>query len=83
MPKEVTDRTGPFAGPFWDHLRAAGEEMKAAARGLVPPSVHEHRRAAQREILLGFRELVDAALERVEEREPPTATQVKVEKAKS
>jgi len=72
MVREVTDRTKPFSGPFWEHLRAAKKEAAAAACELLPPSFHEHRRAAQREVLLAFRELIDAALERLEEETPPS-----------
>jgi hypothetical protein len=77
MMREVTDRTKPFSGPFWEHLRTARQEMRAAWREVLPPSFQEHRRAAQREVLLAFRELIDTALERIEEREPPPVTRIK------
>jgi len=82
MPREVTDRKKPFTGPFWDHLRAARQEAQAAWRELVPPSVREHQRAAQREVLLAFRAAIDVALERVEEREPPPTTRIKAKEAR-
>ncbi|HEY77006.1 MAG TPA: hypothetical protein G4O00_12690 [Thermoflexia bacterium] len=72
MVREVTDRTKPFSGPFWDHLRAAKKEAVAAFGELLPPSFHEHRRAARREVLLAFRSLIDEALERLEEEAPPS-----------
>ncbi len=78
MVKEVTDRTKPFSGPFWDHLRAAREEMCAAWREALPPSFREHQRTAAREVLLAFRELIDSALERVEGQEPPPPRRVEV-----
>ncbi len=78
MAKEVSDRTKPFSGPFWDHLRAARKEVRAAWQEALPPSFREHQRAAKREVLLAFRELIDSALERVEEREPPPAKRVEV-----
>ena len=77
MVREVSDRTKPFSGPFWDHLRSAKKEATAAFGDLLPPSFHEHRRAARREVLLAFRSLIDAALERLEE-ETPSSQRVKV-----
>ena len=71
MVREVSDRTKPFSGPFWDHLRAAKKEAAAAFAELLPPSFHEHRRAAHREVLLAFRALIDEALERMEEKPAP------------
>ncbi len=71
MVREVTDRTKPFSGPFWDHLQAARKEAKAAFSELLPPAFHEHRRAARREVLLAFRALIDEALERLEEKPAP------------
>jgi len=71
MVREVSDRTKPFSGPFWDHLRAARKEAATAIAELLPPSFHEHRRAARREVLLAFRALIDEALERMEEKPTP------------
>lgn len=79
--KEVTNRTKPFSGPFWDHMRAARREAQAAWQGLLPPSFHEHGRAARREVLLAFRELIDAALERTEAKEPQPARRIEAKKA--
>ena len=47
------------------HMRTAREELRESMRALFPPAFIEHRRAAQREILLGLRGLIDDALERM------------------
>jgi len=36
---------------------------------IFPPEVKEHRQAAQREVLMGLRSLIDAALERFQDDE--------------
>lgn len=74
---EVTDRTKPFTGPFWDHMRTARREAWSAWKELVPPSFREHQRAARREVLLACRSVFDRALERTEKAEPPPVTRVK------
>ena len=47
------------------HVRAARKEMQESVTSLFPPGFIEHRRAARREMLLAFRSLIDAALDRI------------------
>jgi hypothetical protein len=49
------------------HFEAAGEELRKAWEGMFPPGTVEHRRKAGREMLLAFRSLLDAALEKMNE----------------
>jgi hypothetical protein len=77
MAKEVSDRTKPFSGPAWDHLRAARREVRDAFGELLPPAFWEHQRAARREVLLSARALIDAALEKMEKQEPKPVTRIK------
>ena len=52
----------------WQHMKAAGEELRKGLASVVPPEVHEHGRAARREALLAARSVIDAALARLEKR---------------
>jgi hypothetical protein len=47
-----------------EHARSARAEFRKSVESLLPPGFVEHRRAARREMLLAFRSLIDAALER-------------------
>lgn len=72
-----------------DHLAAAIKafrtEMKDTGVGLFPEEFKTHRRAAQREMLLAWRSLLDARIEKLEaadaarEKSAPKATRIKVE----
>lgn len=70
-----------------DHLAAAikgfRREMKEQQFGLFPEEFHHHRHAAQREMLLAWRSLIDTRIEKLEKREKeksaPKATRIKVE----
>jgi len=46
---------------------------------LLPEAFWEHTRAARREMLLAFRSLIDAAIERTEARPVKKTTRIKVE----
>ena len=48
------------------HARAAGDELRKSVASMLPPEVGRHGRAAQKEVLLAFRSLIDAAIDRVE-----------------
>jgi hypothetical protein len=52
----------------WEHVKAAGEEIRKGLGAVVPPEVHEHGRAARREALLAARSVIDAALARLDKR---------------
>ena len=50
------------------HMRAAREEFRESFKGFLPPEVFEHGRKARREMLLAWRSMIDAALERMDEK---------------
>ncbi|MCI0478126.1 MAG: hypothetical protein L0Y55_17935 [Anaerolineales bacterium] len=70
-----------------DHLAAAikafRKEMKEGRGEMFPEEFRTHRRAAQREMLLAWRSLLDARIEKLDkaEKEKSTAkaTRIKVE----
>jgi len=50
------------------HVRAAREEMRESIKSFLPPEFIEHRKKARKEMLLAWRSLIDATLERMEEK---------------
>ncbi len=52
-----------------DHMHAARKAMHATFKAWLPEGYIEHRRAARKEFLLAMRSLVEAAIERVEDKE--------------
>ncbi len=50
------------------HFRAAREELRKSMEGMLPPGFMEHRRQARKEMLLAWRSMIDATLERMEEK---------------
>ncbi len=51
------------------HARAAREELRESVKAFLPPGFIEHRRKAGKEMLLAWRSLIDATLERMEKKE--------------
>jgi hypothetical protein len=51
-----------------EHYKKARQEMREAFKVLMPEGFLEHRRTAGREMLLALRSLLDAAIERTEEK---------------
>jgi hypothetical protein len=49
------------------HLKAAREEFQKSIQGMLPPGFMEHRHKARKEMLLAWRSMIDASLERMEE----------------
>ena len=49
-----------------EHFRAVWQEMRKSVEGMLPPEFQEHRHKAHREMLLGWRSMIDAALQRME-----------------
>jgi hypothetical protein len=58
------------------HMRAARSEMRQSLEALFPPGFIEHRRAARKEMLKAVRSLLDAHIERLEQREHPAETKL-------
>ncbi len=51
------------------HVRTAREELRESMRAFLPPGFWEHRSKARKEMLLAWRSMIDAALERMDEKE--------------
>ena len=72
MPEEKTTHR-PFKDFVPDeaieHAKAAREEMRKSVEAIFPPGFLEHRRAARKEMLRAVRSVIDATLERMDERE--------------
>jgi len=51
------------------HAQAAREELRESIKAFLPPEFFEHRRKARKEMLLAWRSMIDAALERMEKKE--------------
>ena len=70
---EKTTRRRPFEGKIPEevrqHARAAREELRESIKAFLPPEFMEHRRNARKEMLLAWRSMIDAALERMEKKE--------------
>jgi hypothetical protein len=70
---EKTTRRRPFEDlvpeEAREHARAAREELRESINAFLPPKFVEHRKKARKEMLLAWRSLIDAALERMEKKE--------------
>ena len=69
---EQTDRLhqhfeGKIPEEARQHFHAAREEFHRSIEGILPPGFMEHRRKARKEMLLAWRSMIDATLERMEE----------------
>jgi hypothetical protein len=66
-----------------DAIKAFRKEMKEGRGEMFPAEFRAHRRAAQREMLLAWRSLIDARIEKLEkaekEKSAAKATRIKVE----
>ena len=70
MPEKTTKRkmSDRIPDEAREHVKAAREEMRESIKGFLPPEFIEHRHKARKEMLLAFRSLVDAALERMDKK---------------
>jgi hypothetical protein len=50
------------------HFHAAREEMRKGLETLLPQGFFEHRRSARREMLLAWRSMLDAAIQRMDDK---------------
>ena len=70
---EKTTRPRPFEDvvpeEVREHARAAREELRESIKAFLPPEFLEHRRKARKEMLLAWRSMIDAALERMDRKE--------------
>jgi hypothetical protein len=51
------------------HARAARKELRESVKSFLPPEFFEHRKKARKEMLLAWRSMIDAALERMDNKE--------------
>ncbi|MBN2116741.1 MAG: hypothetical protein JW730_09230 [Anaerolineales bacterium] len=49
-----------------EHARAAREEMRESMKAFLPPEFWEHGKKARKEMLLAWRSMINAALERMD-----------------
>ena len=70
---EQTTRRRPFEDEIPEdvrqHVRSAREEMRESVKSFLPAGFWEHGRRARKEMLLAWRSMIDAALERLDEKE--------------
>jgi len=52
-----------------DHFKTARDAIRLSAEAMLPPSFVENRRKARKEILLGLRSLLNAAIDYTEKHE--------------
>lgn len=69
---EKSSRRKPFEDKIPEevrqHVRAAREEVRESIKAFLPPEFIEHRTKARKEMLLAWRSIIDAALEKMEEK---------------
>jgi hypothetical protein len=70
MAEKTANTRKSFEGKIPDetreHYRAAREEFHKSFEGFFPPEFREHHRKARKEMLLAWRSMLDASLERME-----------------
>ncbi len=83
MPKTEEDKELSWEDHLAEAIKAFRKEMKEWRAEWLPAEFHTHRRAAQKEMLLAWRSLIDARIEKLEqaekEKNAPKATRIKVE----
>ena len=71
MAEQTDHPRKPFEGKIPEetrqHFHSAREEFRKSIEGMLPPEFAEHRRNARKEMLLAWRSMIDASLERMEE----------------
>jgi hypothetical protein len=69
MAEKTANTRKPFEGKIPDetreHYRAAREEFRKSMEGFFPPEFREHHRKARKEMLLAWRSMIDASLEKI------------------
>jgi hypothetical protein len=64
IPEDVREHARAARG----HVRAARDEWRESAKALLPRQFREHTLRAGKEMLLAWRSLIDAAIERMDEK---------------
>ncbi len=78
------EKAQPETSEFGKHVKEAGRAAAKQWKSLIPPEFWEHGRIVRRETLLAMRSLVDAAINRLEEKgtTAPTSKPAAPRKAK-
>lgn len=83
MPKTDEVKELSWEDHLAEAIKAFRGEMKEWRGEHLPADFHTHRRAAQKEMLLAWRSLIDARIEKLDkaekEKSAPKATRIKVE----
>jgi len=83
MPKTEEERELSWEDHLAAAIKAFRKEAKEWRSDLLPDEFKTHRRAAQREMLLAWRSVLDTRIEKLEKQEKektaPKATRIKVE----
>jgi hypothetical protein len=70
MDEKIPLNSDPFERKFSkesrEHMRNARDEFWKSMEGFIPRGFMEHRRKAGREMLMAWRSMIDARLERME-----------------
>ena len=70
MAEKTASTRKPFEGKIpeetREHIHAAREEFHKSVEGIFPPEFREHHRKARKEMLLAWRSMIDASLEKME-----------------
>ena len=68
---ETTDQVSksPNLEEAREHFRTARRAMRKSMQAWIPAGYLENRRAARKEMLLGLRKILDAAIEHVEKQQ--------------
>ena len=73
MAEQTTHTRKPFESKFPEearqHFQTAREEFRKSVQGMLPPEFIEHRRKARKEMLLAWRSVIDASIDRMEKAE--------------
>lgn len=83
MAEEKATREMTWEDHLAETIKAFRKEMKGWQGDMFPTEFHTHRRAAHREVLLAWRALIDARIEKLEkqdqEQTAPKVTRIPVE----
>lgn len=67
--KKTSSKKDYFSEEAREHYRAARKEMRKSFEALFPPEFIHHRKAARKEMLKFARDLIDHAIDRIEDNE--------------
>jgi hypothetical protein len=72
MAEKTANSRKTFEGKIPDetrqHYQAAREEFRKSVEGIFPPEFREHHRKARKEMLLAWRSMIDASIDRMDKK---------------